>query len=187
MSSCPWAHLARWASCSSCPALCTSPAVCSRMASTLARLRTRVLISSARRWIWSGAAGSDSSSTRLATTSMLSGSAPSSAGGSSHCVPYSTPGWRGQADQRGTWDRAGGVGGRDGWRAEEGWGRAGTMQCSMGQGWHSPRAVSRQCSVAQCRVNAAWCRCRATKPWTGVASPPGMPALTAQEGFDIAD
>lgn len=157
MSSCPWAHLARWASCSSCPALCTSPAVCSRMASTLARLRTRVLISSARRWIWSGAAGSDSSSTRLATTSMLSGSAPSSAGGSSHCVPYSTPGWRGQADQRGTWDRAGGwgaemAGGQRRVGAGQGpcsaaWGRGGTVhvQCRDNAVWHS--AGSMQCGA----------------------------------------
>lgn len=86
VSPCPHAHLALWASCSSCPAWRTSPAVCSRMASTLARLRTRSLISSARRWIWAGEAGSDSSSTRLATTSMLSGSAPSSVGGSHQCV-----------------------------------------------------------------------------------------------------
>lgn len=187
MSSRPWAHLARWASCSSCPACCTSLAVCSRMASTLARLRTRVLISSARRWIWSGAAGSDSSSTRLATTSMLSGSAPSSAGGSSQCVLYSTLGWRGQADQRAEGNMGQGRGTRDGWRAQDGWGRAGTRQCSMGQGWHSPHAVSGQCSATQCRVSAVWCRCRATKPWVGVASPPGMPALTAQEGLDMAD
>ena len=72
-------HLAFLASCSSCSALRTSSCVCCRMASTLERLRTRSLISSARCLICCGEAGMDSSRTRLATVSMLSGSAPSSA------------------------------------------------------------------------------------------------------------
>ena len=72
-------YLALLASCSSISALRTSPWVCSRMASTLDRLLTRSLISSARWRICWGEAGMDSSRTRFATVSMLSGSAPSSA------------------------------------------------------------------------------------------------------------
>lgn len=67
--------LAWWRSFS---ALRTSSCVCSRMASTLDRLRTRSLISSARWRICWGEAGMESSRTRFATISMLSGSAPSS-------------------------------------------------------------------------------------------------------------
>lgn len=69
---------ARCASWSSCSARCTSPIVCARIVSTSARLRTRSAISLARCWICSGEAGMENSSTRVATISILSGSAPSS-------------------------------------------------------------------------------------------------------------
>lgn len=69
---------ARCASCSSCSARRTSPIVCARIVSTSARLRTRSAISLARCWICSGEAGMESSRTRVATISILSGSAPSS-------------------------------------------------------------------------------------------------------------
>lgn len=69
---------ARCASCSSCSARRTSPMVRARIVSTSARLRTRSAMAPARCWICSGEAGMESSSTRVATISMLSGSAPSS-------------------------------------------------------------------------------------------------------------
>lgn len=82
----------------------------------------------------------------------------------------------------------------DCWGAQDGQGRAGSVQCSTGQGlrgavpgWYSPHAVRGPCSAARCRVGAVWCRCRATQCWAGAASPPGTPALTAQEGLDLAD
>lgn len=71
-------YLALLASSSNCSASRTSSCVCSRMASTFERLRTRSLISSARCLIWRGEAGMDSANTWFATASMLSGSAPSS-------------------------------------------------------------------------------------------------------------
>lgn len=71
---------ARCASFSSCSARCTSPTVRARIVSTSARLRTRSAISPAKCRICSGDAGMESSSTRVATNSMLSGSAPSSMG-----------------------------------------------------------------------------------------------------------
>lgn len=86
----PWC-LALLASSSSRSALRTSSLVRSRMASTLERLRTRSLISSARCRIWIGEAGMESSSTRLATASMLSGSAPSSVGQEEAGISFSGP------------------------------------------------------------------------------------------------
>lgn len=68
------------ASCRSCSARRTSPIVRARIVSTSARLRTRSAMAPARCWICSGDAGMESSSTRVATISMLSGSAPSSMG-----------------------------------------------------------------------------------------------------------
>lgn len=72
--------LARRASCNSCSARRTSPTVRARIVSTSARLWTLSAIAPARCWICSGDAGMESSSTRVATISMLSGSAPSSMG-----------------------------------------------------------------------------------------------------------
>lgn len=71
---------ARRASFRSCSARRTSPTVRARIVSTSARLRTLSAISPASCWICSGDAGMESSSTRVATISMLSGSAPSSVG-----------------------------------------------------------------------------------------------------------
>lgn len=68
------------------------------------------------------------------------------------------------------------------WLEGKGWlgqGRDHAMQ-------HGAGVAQPTCSAAQCRVSAVWCRCRATKPWAG-GQPPGMLALTAQEGLDMAD
>lgn len=62
----------------SCSALRTSSFVFCKIASTLERLWTFSLISSARCLIWRGEAGMESSNTRFATASILSGSASSS-------------------------------------------------------------------------------------------------------------
>lgn len=63
--------------------------------------------------------------------------------------------------------------------------------CGAVQGWYSPHAVQGPCSVVQCGAGAVWCRCGAgAEPCSagqGQPAPPSTPALTAQEGLDVAD